>query len=52
MTEETSKQFLARLRDKARNHKDALSYTEEVFLETMDKLEGEAVLGEGSGTKL
>ena len=52
LTEESPKEFLARLRKKAKDHKAELSFTEEIFLEVMDKSEGEAVLGGGSGSKL
>ena len=41
--------FLKRLRKKP---KEELSYAEVVFLEVADKADKEAVLGQGSGTKL
>ena len=50
--EESPKQFLARLRAKAKEHKEELTYIEEIFLEVVIKSEEEAVSGEGSGSKL
>ena len=52
MTNEDPVDFLTRLRKKAQKHKDKLSHAEEVFLGVADKSDEEAVLGEGSGTKL
>ena len=52
MSNESSIEFLSRLRKKAKKHKDELSYAEETYLKVLDKADEEAVLGEGSGTKL
>lgn len=50
--EETPNEFIARLRKKARDHKDELFFAEEIFLEVVHKSEEEAVLGPGKGSKL
>lgn len=50
--EEGPKDFIARLRTKARDHKEELSYIEEIYLEIADKFEEEAILGCGGGSKL
>ena len=50
--EESPKKFLTRLRKKAQEHKDELSFTEEIFLEVVNKSEEEGISGEGSGSKL
>lgn len=52
MTNEGPVDFLARLRKKAKEHKDKLSPAEEVFLEVVGKSDEKAVLGQGDGTKL
>jgi len=52
MPDESSAEFLARLRKKAHNHKEELSSVEEVFLEVVEKSEEGAILGQGRGSKL
>lgn len=52
MINETPTEFLKRLRKKAKKHGDKLSHVEEIFLKVVDNSDKEAILGEGSGTKL
>lgn len=52
MTKESSMDFLARLRAKARDNKEELSCAEQVFLKVADESEEEAILGQGTGSKL